>query len=80
MACKRNLSIIGKIHIVKTFGLSQLVFLMKSIDVPKAVLDEINTIFFKFVWKKQLDDKKAFEKVKRQVLCNDIKDGRLRMF
>ena len=76
---KRNLTIIGKIHVVKTFGLSQMVFLMKSIDVPREVLDQVNTLFFKFIWKKQLDEKKAFEKVKRRVLCNDKQDGGLRM-
>ena len=76
---KRNLSIIGKIHIVKTFGLSQVVFLMKSIDLPKEVLDQINLIFFKFIWKKKVDEKKAFEKIKRKVLCNELMDGGLRM-
>ena len=75
----RNLSIIGKIHIVKTFGLSQVVFLMKSLDLPKEVIDRIKLIFFKFIWKKKMDDKKAFEKVKRNVLCNDFMEGGLRM-
>ena len=76
---KRNLSLIGKIHIVKTFGLSQLVFIMKSIAIPRKVLEDVNTLFFKFVWKKQLDNKKAFEKIKRNVLCNDYLNGGLRM-
>ena len=53
---------------------------MKSIDLPKEVLDQINLIFFKFIWKKQVDEKKAFEKIKRKVLCNEVMDGGLRMF
>ena len=67
------------VSIVKTFGLSQLVFTMKSIALPRDVLERINTIFFKFVWKKQVDDKRAFEKLKRNVLCNDFLNGGLRM-
>merc|ERR1711923_208681 len=52
---------------------------MKSIAIPRKVLEDVNTLFFKFVWKKQLDNKKAFEKIKRNVLCNDYLNGGLRM-
>lgn len=76
---RRKLSIIGKIHILKTFGLSQLVFVMKSIIIPKHVLDQINTIFYRFLWKQQLNDKKAFEKVKRVVMGNEYDRGGLKM-
>ena len=47
---KRKLSLVGKIHILKTFGLSQLVFLMQSLILPDKVLKEINQLFFQFLW------------------------------
>ena len=76
---RRNLSIIGKIHILKTFALSQLNFVIQSISLPQRVLDQINQIFFRFMWKKRFDNKKAFEKIKRKVLYNDYNDGGLKM-
>ena len=66
---RRDISIIGKIHIVKTFGLSQLVFLMKSIILPDSVLNQVNSLFFKFIWGKK-QNKNPVEKVKRKVICN----------
>ncbi len=76
---KRDLSIIGKIHIIKTFGVSQFIYLLNSISLPKKVLDEINRIFFSFVWKKRPDNKKTFEKVKRSVMSNELEKGGLKM-
>ena len=52
---------------------------MQSIGLPKAILDQINTMFFKFLWKKKCNNKKAYEKVKRKVLCNNFEAGGLRM-
>lgn len=76
---KRNLSLIGKIHVIKTFLLSQLIFIMQSISLPETVLEEVNRIFFKFLWKKKYNNKKAFEKVKRRVMTNDFNQGGLNM-
>ena len=76
---RRDLTIFGKLHIIKTFGMSQLNFVIQSIDLPNEVLDQINTIFFRFLWKKKFNNKKAFEKVKRNVLYNEYEKGGLRM-
>ena len=75
---RRDLSLIGKIHIVKTFGISQFNFLLQSISLPDDVLKQINKLFFSFVWKKH-DNKKAVEKVKREVMWEDIENGGLSM-
>ena len=45
---KRDLSIMGKIIIVKTFGLSQFVYLLQSISLPSSVLQKINRIIFSY--------------------------------
>ncbi len=76
---KRDLSIVGKIHIVKTFMISQFVYLMQSIGLPDMVLKEINTMLFKFVWKKRYNNRRAFEKVRRNVLCGNTDCGGLNM-
>ena len=75
----RNLSIIGKITIIKTFALSQLVYIMQSIAIPNEELEQINRIFFRFLWKRKYSNKRAFEKVKRKVMCNPSKEGGLNM-
>ena len=76
---KRNLSIIGKIHIIKTFLLSQFVYIMQCLCLPEDVLKNINTIVFKFLWKKKTCNKKAFEKVRRDVMCENYEAGGLKM-
>ena len=71
--------IIGKIQIVKTFLLSQIIYVMQAIKLPDEVLKEINTIIHKFLWKKKYNNKRAFEKVRRDVICQDYNKGGLKM-
>ena len=76
---KRNLSISGKLVIIKTFLLSQLVFLMQSLSLPENVLNSINSLFFRYIWKKKNTNTRAFEKVKRTTLCNSFDKGGINM-
>ena len=76
---KRDLSIMGKILIVKTYLLSQLVYFMQAFIVPEKILIEINRLLFRFIWKKKNNNKKAFEKVKRTIMCADYSFGGLKM-
>ena len=76
---KRKLTIIGKIQVIKTFLLSQFVFILQSIVLPSEVLDEINTIFYRFIWKKDNIDSKAWERIGRKILSNGKKNGGLNM-
>ena len=52
---------------------------MRCLILPQNVLSEINTLFFRFVWRKTNCNKKAFEKVKRRILINDYSLGGLKM-
>ena len=52
---------------------------MQAFNIPEKVLTEVNRILFNFVWKKKNNNKKAFEKVKRTVLCSDLEEGGLKM-
>ena len=76
---KRNLSIMGKVIIVKTFLISQFNYVLQALFLPQEVLRSINTIIFRFLWKKQYSNRRAFEKVKRDVLCLSYDKGGLKM-
>ena len=76
---RRDLSIHGKILIVKTFLVSQFDFILQSIGLPNTFLQKINTLIYKFIWQRKYSNKKAFEKIKRKVMQNDYEEGGLRM-
>ena len=76
---KRNLSLYGKILISKTFLLSQISFILQSLSLPDSVLTKIDTMIFKFLWQRNLSNKKAHERIKRSVLCLNVNEGGLNM-
>ena len=76
---RRNLSLYGKIIIAKTYLLSKINYIIQSLTLPSAVLDEIDRILFKFIWQKKFSNKKTFEKIKRSVMCKNVTDGGLNM-
>ena len=76
---KRNLSIVGKVCIIKTFLISQLVYIMQALLVSDSVLTQVNRLLFRFLWQKKDCNRKAFEKVKRNVVCSDLENGGLGM-
>ena len=76
---KRNISLYGKIIIAKTFLISQFTYLMQSLALPVEVLNEIDTLIFKFLWQKKYSETKANEKIKRSILCRKVSDGGLNM-
>ena len=76
---KKDLSLIGKIHIIKTFLISQLIYFMQAFIIPEHVLTEINQILFRFLWRKKNCNRKAYEKVKRTVVCKNFENGGLKM-
>ena len=52
---------------------------MQCLSLPEEVLTEVNTIIYKFMWKKKYNNKKAFEKVRRNVVNSDYDKGGLTM-
>ena len=65
---KRNLSIAGKVCIIKIFLISQFVCIMQVLVVPDPVLTQVSRILFRFLWCKKDCNRKAFEKLKRTVV------------
>ena len=50
---KRYLTLIGKITVLKSFGLSIFIYLMQSIGISEEKLKKINGILFRFIWNKK---------------------------
>ena len=74
---KRNLSIQGKVINVKAFLVSQLVYIMQSVDLQRqAVLHKVNRLLYIF-WQKRFSSRRAFENVNRKVLEAAHSKGRL---
>ena len=66
----RNLTILGKITIIKTLALSQLVNLFTVLpNPPQDKMKELETLFFKFTWGNKRD------KIKRTVMINTKENG-----
>ena len=76
---KRNLTAIGKIIILKTFGISPLIHIINSIGIEQKNIIRINQIMFRFIWKKPGSEGRVIEKIKRSVLCNNLNEGGLKM-
>ena len=78
---KRNLTIMGKITILKSFGLPLFIYLMQSIGLDELYIKRINSIMFKFLWKSNYNQQqKVIERVKREHLFKSTDLGGLNMF
>ena len=71
---KRNLTPFGKITVIKTLVLSKIVHILTSLPSPsKKLLNEINKIFYNFLWSDKPD------KIKRSVIKLKFREGGLGM-
>lgn len=68
----RNLSILGKIQIIKTFTIPKLMFRGSVIPIPNELVKEVNSIFYNFIWNGK-------DKVKCCALISDVDKGGLKM-
>ena len=72
---QRSLTTLGKILIVKTFGISQAIFLMQSLTLDKSHLKLLNETLYKFIWNRHFQAAKAPERVKREIVNISLKRG-----
>ena len=68
----RGLSIYGKVTIIKSFLIPKFVYVCSVIPTPNKLIQELNKILFKFLWK-------GTDKVKRVSVINEYEKGGLRM-
>ena len=69
---KRELTLFGKIVIIKQLAVPKILFSATLLAVPKGIIVELNAMFYEFIWGK-------IDKVKRNVLINDYENGGLKM-
>ena len=69
----RNLTLAGKIILIKTFALSKFTYLASVIHIPDNIIQQIDKIIFSFLWNKG----NGF--VKKSSIIGDIDEGGLRM-
>ena len=69
----RRLSLLGKIVVLKSLVASQLVYILSPLQTKHHAINEINKLFFKFLWNDKGD------KIKRKVMINDYSEGGLKM-
>ena len=75
----RGLSLGGKIEVIRTFGISQLIYTMQACEYDNATLKEIEVFIFGFLWSKNLSIAKAPDRIKRSIMKQDYSLGGLRV-
>jgi hypothetical protein len=70
----RDLTYIGKVTVIKTLALPILVQCLTDLpNPPDSILNDIQEIFYKFLWNGKKD------KIKRSVIINEYEEGGLKM-
>jgi len=74
----RNLTLEGKILIVKTFGLSQLIYSLQSTFIAVNDLKQIDQIIFRFIWSIKKSCRVSSGKISREVMKLNYEHGGLK--
>jgi len=69
---QRDLTLFGKITIIKTLALPSMIYCASIICVPQSVVKQIEKLLYKFIWKSK-------DRIKRNKLINNIEDGGMNM-
>ena len=68
----RGLSVYGKVTIIKSLIIPKSVYILSLLPAPKEIVQELNRILFKFLWK-------GTDKVTRLSTINEYENGGLKM-
>ena len=69
----RRLTLLGRIAILKSLAVSQIVYVLSSVPTPQGVIKEINSLLYDFLWDGKSD------KIKRTEMINSSSKGGLKM-
>ena len=69
------MSIFGRILLCKTYVQSLFAYVFQSLSLPKKVIEEIDSMCFKYIWNSNTNSKRVIEKIKRSVMCLELKEG-----
>ena len=74
----RNLTMEGKVLIVKTFGLSQIIYNMQSYEFKAEDILKIERQIFGFLWATK-ENSKGIDRIKRSIMKNDYDKGGMKV-
>jgi len=76
----RHLTFEGKSLVLKTFGISQLIYNMQCVIFEKSQLVEIERYIFNFIWgTKEIENPRARDRIKRSTMKSDYEKGGLKI-
>ncbi len=75
----RGLSVEGKVLIVKTFGLSQIIYSLQMCEIEVREVKAIESVIFKFLWNKKWVGNQAPDRIKRSTLKMPYEEGGLKV-
>lgn len=70
---RRNLTLFGRVTILKTLALSKCNYILQNIPVTKEILTKLETLLFRFLWKDKND------KIKRKQMIQSYENGGVKM-
>ena len=73
MWSQRNLSLKGRVAVLRSIALPQMIYISSVMYIPEWVIKEVNDLMFRFLW----SNKKAH--VRREVIIQEISKGGLKM-
>jgi hypothetical protein len=74
----RNLTLEGRSLIMKTFGISQLIYVMQCVKVRREQIIQMERMIFGILWKKKdLDSARANDRISRAIMKNSYDKGGL---
>jgi hypothetical protein len=68
----------GKVLIVKTFGISQLIYNMQSYEFREVDLKNAESQIFQFIWSSK-DNYKGIDRISRSIMKNNYKQGGMKV-
>lgn len=74
MWCQRDISLYGRINMIKTLALLKLTFICSALDTPENFADEANRIIFDFI-----STHKPSAKIRKATPVKNKKEGGLNM-
>ena len=71
----RHLTLLGRILILKTFAISQLIYLCQTLTLGEASRRAAIKIMFKYLWNRHYDAARAPERIKRSIMLTPLRWG-----
>jgi hypothetical protein len=72
---KRSLSLLGKIQIIKMFGISQYLYSLAVIELSDKQWGEVNKLLYKFLWNKDFFARPAPHRLKKSIVTTPREFG-----